>query len=196
MKPVRHFPFGRGAVPLLLVLTWLGGAVLSAAQELPKFQLHNWDGGAVSNDSLEGATTIVAFTYAKCVFACPMITFQLRDLDRKLDSPPGIRYLHISVNPAEDTAEEILLHFGKHKIDPREDQRWMFVNGPPDGLAEMLAELGIEVRRIPVEGGYLIKHTILVLVVGPDGTTLESFETYNWDQEELLSVLHTASALG
>ncbi len=196
MKAVRRFSIHRGVATPLLALVWLGGAVVCSAQELPEFELRNWDGAPVSNGSFEGATTIVAFTYAKCIFACPMITFKLGDLDRDLDRPPSIRYLHISVNPADDTAEEILLHFAKHDIDPRQDPRWMFVNGPQAALSEMLAELGIEVKRKPVEGGYLIEHTILVLVVGPDGRTLKSFETYNWDRKEILSVLHTPSELG
>ncbi len=196
MRIAPQLRLDRGAAALLLPLIWLGSTLVCPAQELPEFELRNWDGVEVSNLSLEGATTIVAFTYAKCLFACPMVTFQLGDLDQELQSPPGIRYLHISVNPAEDTAEEILLHFAKHDIDPRQDPRWMFVNGPQSALSEMLEKLGIEVERTPVEGGYLIDHTILVLVVGPDGRTLKSFETYHWDQEELLDVLHPLSALG
>ena len=196
MRIAPQLRLDRRAAAFLLPWIWLGGAMVCPAQELPEFELRNWDGVEVSNVSLEGATTIVAFTYAKCIFACPMITFQLGDLDRELESPPGIRYLHVSVNPAEDTAEEILLHFAKHDIDPRQDSRWMFVNGPQPALAEMLADLGIEVERTPVEGGYLIEHTILVLVVGPDGRTLRSYETYNWDQEELLDVIHPAAVSG
>ncbi len=196
MRTASQLRLDRRAAAFFLPLVWLAAAVVCSAQELPEFELRNWDGVEVSNVSLEGATTIIAFTYAKCILACPMITFQLGDLDRQLDSPPGIRYLHISVNPTDDTAEEILLHFAKHDIDPRQDPRWMFVNGPQSALSEMLEELAIEVERTPVEGGYLIDHTILVLVVGPDGRTLKSFETYHWDQEELLDVLHPLSALG
>lgn len=196
MKPHRRFPYHRSAAALILTLIWLGGARVSPAQDLPEFELRNWDGTLVSNASLTGATTIVAFTYAKCVFACPMITFQLGDLDRDLGSPPDIRYLHISVNPADDSAEEILLHFAKHDIDPREDPRWLFINGPETGISRVLTDLGIEVERTPVEGGFLIEHTILVLVVGPDGTTLGSFETYNWDRKELLDVIPAPAAVG
>jgi protein SCO1/2 len=178
------------------VFVWLGSSVVSTAQELPGFELRNWDGELVSNESLRGATTIVAFTYAKCIFACPMITFQLADLDQDLGSPTDVRYLHVSVNPADDSPEEILLHFAKHDIGPRQDPRWMFINGPEAPLSRMLADLEIEVKRIPVEGGFLIEHTILVLVVGPDGRTLESLGTYNWNQEELINVIHDPNAVG
>ena len=130
LGPVRWAAF----VALALMLQF-GGRAACSAQELPSFELRNWDGSAVSNASLEGVVTIVAFTYAKCIFACPMVTFQLRELDLELEEPPDVRYLHVSVNPADDTAEEVLLHFSKHEIDPHRDSRWMFLNGPEDSLS-------------------------------------------------------------
>ena len=42
----------------------------------------------------------------------------------------------------------------------------------------------------------LIEHTIRVLVVGPDGRTIASFDTYNWEQEEMLHALRTTLELG
>ena len=172
----------------------IGG--VARAQDLPRFELRNWDGTVVSNSSLLGSTTIVAVTYAKCIFACPMLTFQLVELDRALGSPEDLRYLHVSVNPQDDTAEEILLHFERHDIDPRQDPRWLFVNGPEGDLSRLLEELEIEVEKRPVEGGFLIEHTILVLVVGPDGNTLRSLDTYSWERKEMLDVLETSAELG
>lgn len=166
------------------------------AQTLPSFELTNWDGRQVTNAWLEGKTTIVVFTYAKCVYACPMITFLLRDLDQELGSPRDLRYLHISVNPTEDSAAEILDHFEKHEIDPEQDTRWLFLNGPEEGVLGVLTDAGIEVTRKPVPGGLLIEHTIRVLVVGPDGSTIASFDTYNWEEEEMLHALRTTLELG
>ncbi|MFQ5352884.1 MAG: hypothetical protein ACE5D3_07405, partial [Candidatus Binatia bacterium] len=34
---------------------------------LPRFELTNWDGRRISSECLRGKTTIVAFTYAKCL---------------------------------------------------------------------------------------------------------------------------------
>ncbi len=159
---------------------------------LPPFKLDNWDGRTFSGASLEGKTTLVAFTYAKCVYACPMITFRLKDLDREMGSPQDVSYLHVSVNPAADTRREILKHFKKHEIDPRKDPRWLFLNGPEDRIAELLAELEIEVERKTIKGGELIEHTILVLVLAPDGRTVAGFDTYHWDPEEMDHALRLA----
>jgi cytochrome oxidase Cu insertion factor (SCO1/SenC/PrrC family) len=162
------------------------------AQTLPSFDLENWDGGAFSTASFEGRTTILTYTFAKCIFACPMITFLLKELDEDLGSPAELRYLHISVNPSEDTGEEILAHFLKHDIDPREDPRWLFLNGPEPGIAQLLREAGIEVRHTEVEGGIVTEHTIQVLVVGPDGSPVAAFDTYYWEEEVMADALRSA----
>ena len=44
---------------------------------LPSFEFENYDGRVLTNASFEGKTTIVVPTYAKCIFACPMVTFLL-----------------------------------------------------------------------------------------------------------------------
>ncbi|MFQ5789779.1 MAG: SCO family protein [Acidobacteriota bacterium] len=164
----------------------------SWAQDLPAFDLRNWDGRQVSAASLKGRTTIVAFTYAKCVFACPMITFRLKELDQELGSPRNLSYLHISVNPAEDTGGEILSHFEKHRIDPRRDRRWLFLNAPEGGIVRLLADFGVEVKRKEVKGGFIIEHTIQVLVVGRDGRTVASFDTYHWERKEMLRAVRSS----
>ena len=151
----------------------------------PAFALRNFDGREISSASLEGSTVAIVPTYAKCIFACPMVTFFLTELDKKLGSPENVRYLHVSVQPEEDTAAEILDHFEEHGIDAEGDRRWLFANGPPGAIQDLLEELGVEVTRTRVAEGVLIEHTIRVFVVGPRGQTLRTFDTYFWDEQEM-----------
>jgi len=171
---------------LFAVTLVIGVASLARADRLPGFAFENWDGRAITNESFEGKTTIVVPTFAKCIFACPMVTFFLTELDQELGAPRDVQYLHISVNPQDDTAEEIRLHFEKHGIDPEADPRWLFANGPGDEIEKFLAETGIDVTRTPVEDGIVTEHTIRVFVVGPDGETVKTFDTYFWDMKEMV----------
>ena len=92
---------------------------LSAPEErLPSFAFENYDGRSITAKTLEGRTTIVVPTYAKCVAACPVVTFFLDELDRTLGSPEHLQFLLISVQPEADTRPEILSHFKNHEIDP------------------------------------------------------------------------------
>lgn len=174
------------------LVVWLALPSLVSASDLPPFALENFDGKPIGNATLVGKTTIVVPTFAKCVFACPMVTFLLTELDEDLGAPPGIQYLLVSVQPKDDTAEEIRSHFRKHAIDPETDPRWLFANGPEDEIEKLLAETGIEVSRTAVTEGVLVEHTIKVYVVGSDRRTVASFDTYLWDEKEMSNALRSS----
>jgi len=160
-----------------------------AAEPLPRFALPNWDGREVTNDALLGKRAIVVFTYAKCVVGCPTVTFRLKGLDEELGHPPDLRFVLISVNPTVDTAEEVLRHFHTCDIDPQRDPRWLFLGGTQQQVAPVLAEYGITVNHTQTPLGDYIKHTIKVVVVGPDGRPTATFPTYQWDSEEMRHAL-------
>jgi len=179
------------AVGVLCLWPSVHWAEVAVAAPLPHFELQNWDGQLISSDSLRGKRAIVAFTYAKCVIACPMITSQLKLLDDELGQPADLEFVHISVNPSVDSPGEILAHFAKHDIDPRRDRRWLFLRGADDDVAAVLERFGITVKRTQVAEGELIEHTIMVLVVGRDGRVRASFDTYYWDEEDMLDALRS-----
>lgn len=190
---------GISVTVIVAMLMAILAVVPVAADTLPSFVLENWDGRTVENGDLIGRTTIVAFSYAKCVFACPLLTFLLQQLDEELGSPPGIDYLHVSVNPIEDTREEIRLHWEKHSIEPESDPRWMFLNGPEAGIRELLEKLAIEVEKkdlvIGDIDGWVIDHTIRVIVVGPDGEIRRTFETFHWNQEDMRDAIQPRTSV-
>ena len=177
-------------LPTLALALLLGGG--ADAEPFPSFALENYDGRPFSNVSFEGKTTIVIPTYAKCIFACPMITFFLTELDQELGSPANIQYAHVSVQPTEDTADEILGHFKDHGIDTERDPRWLFINGPEEEVSTFLDDTDVQVKRTQVEEGVVIEHTIRLFVVGPNGETLALFDTYFWDREEMQHALRHA----
>jgi len=165
-------------------------AASTQASELPPFEFENFDGRVVTNAAFEDKTTIVIPTYAKCIFACPLITSRLTQLDDALGEPSDLQYLHVSIQPEEDTADEILSHFDDHEIDVARDPRWLFVNAPGDGIRRFLDQTGIEITRTPVDGGVVIEHTIRGWVVGPDGRTVTTFDTYFWNEKEMRDAIH------
>jgi len=180
---VVAFPLG--------VASWAAGENEGKGEPetLPALSLTNFDGAQVELDSIGGGAAIVVFTYAKCIYGCPMITFYLKDLDEELGNPEGLRFVHISVNPAVDSASEIRAHFKKFEIDPSEDPRWLFLNGPEDAIASLLQESDIEVRRTPMKDDVLIEHTIRVQVVDKNSRVVASFPTYLWDDERMKDAL-------
>jgi protein SCO1/2 len=162
------------------------------AGSLPEFALTNWDGRTITPDSLKGKTTLMVFTYARCVFGCPMITYQLQDLDSELERQEDLSFLHISVNPNQDTPEEILLHFAKHDIDPSSDPRWLFLSGPAERMPSVLEDYGIVVKRISLDGDEIVEPTPKVFVIDKEGEPIKVFDTYQWDTEEMIHAIQSA----
>ena len=177
------------ALVTMVAAGWLGVAGAAAPPPIPPFALPNFDGRVVTSDALLGKRAILVFTYAKCVVGCPTVTFRLKGLDAELGHPPDLRVVLISVNPTVDTAAEVLRHFHTCDIDPKRDPRWLFLGGTRQQVAPVLAEYGITVKHTQTPLGDLIKHTIKVVVVGPDGRPTATFSTYQWDPEEMRHAL-------
>jgi protein SCO1/2 len=170
---------------LTIVALCNAGSQTVSALPIPEFRLTNLDGRTVTNDSLRGRPTILVFTYAKCDFACPMVTFMLKSLDEELSSPTNLNFAHITVNPILDTPEELLKHFKDHEIDPIKDPRWLFLTGSESETDSVLSDFNVDVTRTRVEGGVRIEHTTLVIVMNPEGEVTATFDTYLWDGKEM-----------
>ncbi len=177
----------------LLVAAIVAPSTADEKHVFPSFRVDNFAGRELTEAVFEGKTTIVVPTFAKCVIACPLVTLLLRDLDESLGSPENLQFLHLSVNPQWDTEEEIRSHFDEHDIDPTRDPRWLFANGPPEPLGRLLDEMGVKVTYEPVLEGVITEHTLLVLVVGPQGEILGEFDNYFWDDKEMRHALRFAT---
>jgi len=162
-----------------------------AGAPFPPVRLTGPDGTAVTLP-IAGKASIVAYTSARCVYGCPLVTQYLKELDVELGRPDDLRYVHVSVNPAGDTPGEIRKHFRKFGIDAGRDTRWLFLAGPPDATDALLADRGIEVRRRQLPEGELIEHTIRVDVVDRRGRVSDSFDTYLWDKEKMHGAVRRA----
>jgi cytochrome oxidase Cu insertion factor (SCO1/SenC/PrrC family) len=146
----------------------------------------------VTLQTLNGTPSVIVFTYAKCLYGCPMVTYYLKDLDKSLGCPDDLRFVHISVNPSDDTAEEVRKHFRKFGIDPVKDPRWLFLAGPSEENASVLKKNGIKIKKTPFAEGYLLEQTIQVLVLNRHGEIIEKFDTYLWESERMIDALQKA----
>ncbi|MEE8547313.1 MAG: SCO family protein [bacterium] len=194
MKPGRFFRLTSSSanrwLPVLLILLFAG---VSHGQQsrLVDFSLQNWDGQTVTLASLQGEVVLLAFSYAFCSVSCPIITGRLSSLDKALDSPSGIRYLHVSIDPEMDTQKRRQDYFDLYKIDAQKDKRWMFVSGKREDLAVLWTEYGIDIERVKekrLPEGYYMKYSPKLLLI--DGNGLISLETdFYFDEEELKSTV-------
>ncbi|GBF50467.1 SCO1/SenC [Leptospira ryugenii] len=69
---------------------------------------------------------IIVFFYAKCTGVCPMITSNLIRFLPKLKNQKKLIVLSVSINPEEDTVEELKKYRSRYKI---EQSNWIFLTG-------------------------------------------------------------------
>jgi len=142
-----------------------------AGLEIPRFELTDQDGDAITNEIFSGKRTILAFSFTNCPMICPLMHSHLIRLVAE-GLPAGVRIVTISVDPANDTPEALKTYLDKLGVD---QSRWRYLTGDAD-LASAL-KLGLNTdasEMIPMKdgsGGTManIDHPTKLILVGPKG---------------------------
>jgi|GEM_PF-6998088 len=160
------------------------------------FSLNNWDQRRVSLGEMRGRVIVLTFSYASCSVRCPIITGRLFSLDKAMNSPGDVVYVHISVDPDRDKPEKRRLYFSLYGIDVARDDRWMFLSGKRSDLLKLWRFYGITSKRIKdrkLPEGYYIDYTPKVLVI--DSSGLIVYEAgFDFSEDEMRSVIEGLTA--
>ncbi len=155
------------------------------------FNLSNWDHRTVSLREMKDRVVVLTFSYANCSVRCPIITGRLFSLDKAMNSPSAVAYVHISVDPERDKPEKRRLYFSLYGIDVTRDDRWMFLSGRKGELIKLWKFYGITSKRIKdrrLPEGYYIEYTPKVAVI--DSSGLIVYEAgFDFSEDEMRSVI-------
>lgn len=157
---------------LLSIASFIHYQISQASDKAHDFHLNNWDGKPVSLASLRGKAVVLVFSYSYCSVSCPVITGRLAALDHMLKSPQDLVYLHVGVDPKNDTQDNRRKYFGLYEINPVSDKRWMFVSGHKDELAKLWNAYNIKIKKIQEKSlpeGYFIEYTPKMVIFDKDG---------------------------
>ena len=174
-------------VILLSLLTVTGCHFYGNGTKATDFSLVNWDGKTVTMDSLRGKVVIVAFSYAYCSVRCPIITGRLAVFDEIMKAPRDVVYLHVGIDPENDTLLNRKKYFNLYGLDPETDTRWLFVSGQRGELTRVREFYGIKLERFEekmLPEGYYIEYTPKIVVIDKQGSV--RYETdFNFMEEKL-----------
>lgn len=181
----------------LIVLAVNYSAVASALEKSAMdFSLNNWDGRTVSLKDLKGKVVVLTFSYAYCSARCPIITGRLYYLDKTMNAPGDVVYLHMSVDPDNDTPERRKKYFNLYGIDATKDGRWMFLSGQKNKMSEIWGFYGVTAkkvkdRRLPEK--YYMQYDPKVVVIDSNG--LIRYEVgFDFSEEEIKSLIEKISS--
>jgi cytochrome oxidase Cu insertion factor (SCO1/SenC/PrrC family) len=136
------------------------------------FVLIDQNGNSRSTSEFRGKILLIYFGYTYCPDVCPMalehMTKALQTLGKDRDK---IAVLFVSVDPTRDTTETLKLY--STNFDPI----IIMLTGAEADLQDAMGKYRVYAKKETKEGfsDYLINHTSVVYVMGPDGTYITSF---------------------
>jgi protein SCO1/2 len=117
-------------------------AAASPADGLPKVNLTDQNGRAISLASLKGKPALVAFIHTSCEGPCELITAEMKSVARNLG--PGFKsdvtMISITTDPKEDGSRELLAYAKAQGVDA---DGWLFLTGTPAAIRRLLTLYGV-----------------------------------------------------
>lgn len=109
-------------------------ADLPRLYEVPDTRLVADDSSTVRLSQLHGNVVIYDFFFTDCNGVCPLMTRRMQALAEGFGSEERIRFVSMSVDPANDTPEKLREYAGRVR---RNDDRWLFLTGDPDAVVDL-----------------------------------------------------------
>ena len=109
----------------------------------PAFHMVDQAGRPFGSDELKGQVYVASFFFTRCTSICPKLMYQVRTLQDRLknEHQDGIHLVSISVDPENDTAENLASYAENVGVDPA---RWTLLSGEKERLFDIL-EKGFKV---------------------------------------------------
>jgi protein SCO1 len=166
----------------------------AAGKSLPEGSIYTLDstwtdqeGNAVKWSDSVGTPRVIALGYANCKGICPRIIADMQRIEKGIDPASQTRFTFITLDPQNDTREELKALAERHHLSPR----WDVLRSEEDALLEMAVILGVRFDRLP--NGIDFAHSYLIATVGPDGRILHKWTDGKQGPEASLKALKNAA---
>ena len=179
--PVKNYE------PVPAVGTLPGNPLLS-------YKFTNELGQAVSLNDFHGQALGVTFFYTRCPLPdyCPRLSKNFQQAARMLaamtNAPANWHFISITFDPAIDTPAMLKAYGESYHYDP---SHWSFLTGPPDKIAELARECGVEYE--PDDG--IINHNFRTLIVDAAGHLQMIFPTTGDLSDQITAEMVKAAAV-
>jgi protein SCO1/2 len=136
-------------------------------------------------DSFRGHPTLVTMFYGSCAAACPLLTSELKRIERLIPEPErsNVRVLMVSFDEARDTPAALARMKRERASDP---SRWTFASASDDDARELAAVLGIRYRKL--DNGEFFHSSVIVLLDGA-GRPIARLDGLGGDPSPIIAAL-------
>lgn len=136
------------------------------------FTLTNHEGKTVTEKDFEGQFTLVYFGYTFCPDICPAeLQVMSAAIDQLGDKGKKVTPVFISIDPERDTVEQLASYV------PNFHPRLVGLTGTPEQVRQAAKAYRVYFAKAKDSSAtdYLMDHSSIVYLMGPDGTYLAHF---------------------
>jgi protein SCO1/2 len=154
------------------------------------FHLVDQDGRAVTDRTYRGRPLLMYFGYTSCPDVCPVDVARMASIARAVRSETGIDVtpVFVTVDPERDTAPRMKAYVRAFSADA------VGLTGTPAQIAAVTDAYHVYFRKVPLDGGYLVDHSTVLYLIGPDGRFLDHYGRKLPEQEVATRVAQTLQA--
>ena len=145
---------------------WRGMAV-SPPYPAADFVLTDQSGRPWQLAGQRGKPVLLFFGYTSCPDVCPATMLQFKAVREALGPDADrVAFVFVTVDPERDTPERLRRYLARF------DPAIVGLTGSPEAVQDVMSRYGVFAEKVPVPGssaGYLMNHTALTYLIGPDG---------------------------
>jgi protein SCO1/2 len=143
------------------------------------------DGKVVPLDVFRGHPVLITMFYATCPNACPLLTTDIKKVDKQLSAAARerVRVLMVSFDAARDTPARLTQFVTDHGLDAA---RWKVTAAAEEPARDLAAALGIRVRKLD-NGEYF--HSSAIILLDEAGKFVTRVEGLGKDPAPILAAL-------
>ncbi|MDB0027048.1 SCO family protein [Flavobacteriales bacterium] len=137
-----------------------------ADYSIDDFSFINQDSVTITRDSLLGSIYVANFFFTSCPTICPTMTRNMSYLQDKLSVYPNVRFLSHTVDPYNDTPEELsnYVRLMQQKNVSIDLTNWDFVTGEKDKIYESAANYFVNASVDSLAPGGFLHSEYFILI--------------------------------
>ena len=122
-------------------------------------------GAAVNLASLRGRPQVVTMFFANCAYACPLLVYQMKQIEEALPEPlrNKVGFTLVSFDTERDTATVLHNYRQQHDLDA---ERWTLLRGSSDAVLDLAALLNVKFKK---DGQGQFMHSNVITLLNSDG---------------------------
>ena len=146
-------------------LPYVGPQTDSTYHSIPDFAFVNQFNDTISQSDYEGNIYLANFVFTTCPTICPVMTYNMRRVQQKMEQYPNFKILSHTVFPEYDTPEVLLEYANKMEADL---SNWNFVTGNREDIYSIANSYFVNVMEdSTAQGGFL--HSEYFILVDKEG---------------------------